>query len=63
MQYRISELEKEVADQKVLLQNRDSDIASKDLAISESKSTILRLERELRAANEQCTQLVVSPPS
>jgi hypothetical protein len=30
------------------------------LAISEGKSTILRLERELRAANEQCTQLVSS---
>jgi chromosome segregation ATPase len=30
------------------------------LAIFKGKSTILRLERELRAANEQCTQLVSS---
>lgn len=60
MQNRISELKKEVADQKVLLQTRDSEIASKDSTISESRSTILRLERELRAANEQCTQSVAS---
>jgi hypothetical protein len=60
MQSRISELEQEVVEYKVLLQNRDDDIASKDFVISEGKSTILRLERELQATNEQCMQSVSS---
>jgi hypothetical protein len=60
MQSRISEFEQEVVEQKVLLRNRDDDIASKDSVISEGKSTILRLERELQATNKQCTQSVSS---
>jgi hypothetical protein len=52
VQARISGLEKEVASLKALLHVRDEELASRDLVISEKRSTVVRLKKEVWEANE-----------
>jgi chromosome segregation ATPase len=60
VQARLSSLEKEVATLKALLQSSDVELASRDLIISEERSTNARLKKEVLEANERYTRSVAS---
>jgi hypothetical protein len=56
----LSALEKEVATLKALLQSRDEELASRDLIISEERSSTSRLKKEVFEAIERYTRSVAS---
>jgi len=60
VQARLSALEKGVATLKALLQSRDEELASRDLIISEERSTTSQLKKEVFEANERYTRSVAS---
>jgi chromosome segregation ATPase len=59
VQARLSRLEKEVLTLKALLQSQDEELTSRDLIISEKRSTKARLEKEVSEANERYTRSVI----
>jgi uncharacterized small protein (DUF1192 family) len=60
VQARISGLENEVRALKSLLQSKDEELASRDLAISEMRSAKARLRKEVLEANDRYTRSVAS---
>lgn len=60
VQARLSNLGKEVATLKALLQSRDEELASRDLIISEERSANAHLKKEVFEANERYTRSVAT---